>query len=325
MNKSRAEKCLAWAQGYLSIHGYEIQDKPQTIRIVPRSTVTCLPTTKGRIYLKSMANAFFIDPTLLRFLSNHASTPVTQMIAENESLSCFLIEDAGKPLRNILKLNFKPESLCQALKTCEDIQISSICHVNELIMASINDWRLEKLPSLYQAFILKEDLLKAHGMTLFEIECLHQSTIKIRNLCEQLSEYKIPETLEHDDFHDNNILIKGGSDIISDWGDANISHSFFSCVSALNSARRHHHLQETDKQYQSILEAYLIQWQSYGIRDDLLEAFNLVKIIRHFVFALGVSRIKTCPVMESFPEYKGHIANSLRNFINKFLFMDMLI
>lgn len=308
---------LAWAQDYLSSRGYAVQDNPQVIRIIPWSVVTCLPTTKGLIYLKSMAKPFSIEPILLQFLSDQISTCVTQIIAVNNQLSCFLMKDAGEPLRNKLKLHFKPELLRQALKICADIQISAIDHADELIMTGVNDWRLEKLPSLYQDFVTREDLLKNDGLVSFEIENLQQSICKIQNLCEQLAEYKIPETIEHGDFQDNNILINGSSITISDWGDASISHPFFSCVSALNSTNRHHHLRETDSQYQAIQNSYLAQWKAYGTEDKLLKAFKLAQKIRYFVFALSVSRIKSCPSIELFPEYKGYIAESLRNFIKQ--------
>lgn len=48
-------------------------------------------------------------------------------------------------------------------------------------------------------------------------------------------------------------------------GDAGIFHPFFSCASALDSARRHYSLQETGSPYQSLKKAYLAQWKAYGM------------------------------------------------------------
>lgn len=134
-----SQEILTWARDYLSDRRYIIQEKSQTIRVWPWSVVTCLPTKKGYIYLKSMAKPFSIEPALLRFLFGRVSPHITKVIAANNQLSCFLIENADDTLINTLESDFKPDLLRNVLKTCTDIQISSIDHVDKLIGAGIND------------------------------------------------------------------------------------------------------------------------------------------------------------------------------------------
>jgi aminoglycoside phosphotransferase (APT) family kinase protein len=135
-------------------------------------------------------------------------------------------------------------------------------------------------------------MLLADGLMPFEINILNNLTPKLEILCERLATYKIPETIEHGDFHDNNILIQEDIIIISDWGDTCIAHPFFSIVSALDSAKRNHQLD--DQVCLSLRNTYLAQWKNYGTEDKLLEAFELAQKIRKFVFALSFSRVKLC-------------------------------
>jgi aminoglycoside/choline kinase family phosphotransferase len=229
------------------------------------------------------------------------------------------MKDAGTPLRNSSKVKFNPELLIKAINLYANIQIASIDYTHHLISLGVNDWRLKNIPLLYDIFIQNEGLLLEDGLQPAEIKKLRELMSKLIILCEELSKYTIPETIEHGDFHDNNILIEDTQITINDWGDASISHPFFSCVSVLDSAKRNHGLQETDSRYKACQQVYLDKWRQYGENSQLREAFHLAKKIKHFTFALSFSRVKICPGIEMFPEYNGYIAASMRKFIKEFL------
>jgi ribosomal protein S18 acetylase RimI-like enzyme len=304
----------SWAKDTLVSLGYDPQSELQIVREVPWSQVYRFETSKGRVFLKHMDCEFALEPVLLKYLRENVTRSVTDVIAINKQLLCFLMEDAGEPLRPILKSGFNQELLIRAMTLCADIQIACVPHVERLIDLGVNDWRLDKIPNLYKDFLNKKELLKADGLTESEIELLCSLAPTMSHLCETLKAYGIPETIEHCDFHDNNILIKDTVMTINDWGDACISHPFFSCVSALESAKRNHSLQELDA-HMKILSTYLDKWDSFGSKQDLLTAFTLARQIRFFMFALNFSRIKSCPEIDKFPEFNGYMAEALRNFM----------
>lgn len=303
-----------WAMQQLAEHGYENLESPVAIRKMPWSTISHFKTSKEFVYLKKMAKPFVIEPKILQFLFKNVSTSVTEIIAENEKLSCFLMKNAGQPLRKIQQSNFQTQVFCEALKIYADIQIACIPQVHLLVEIGINDWRLEKIPKLYKEFIAFEHRLKMDGLNHNEIKSLQKLSPKIETLCKQLFSYNIPETLEHGDFQDNNILIQDKRITISDWGDACISHPFFSLVSALNSIKRNHNLQNTDEIYQQAKNAYLNNWLEHGTKEDIYRAFNIAEKLHYFMFALSFSRIYLC-VKENFNPYKGYMAGSLRQLL----------
>ena len=49
----------------------------------------------------------------------------------------------------------------------------------------------------------------------------------MREACEELASYGIPETIQHDDFHDGQVFVRDGRYLLMDWGDACVSHPFF--------------------------------------------------------------------------------------------------
>jgi aminoglycoside phosphotransferase (APT) family kinase protein len=46
-------------------------------------------------------------------------------------------------------------------------------------------------------------------------------------MAEELASYGVTETLQHDDLHDGQVFVRGDQQLILDWGDAVISHPFF--------------------------------------------------------------------------------------------------
>ena len=50
---------------------------------------------------------------------------------------------------------------------------------------------------------------------------------RVRDLVDELASYAVTETLQHDDLHDGQVFVKDGRNLILDWGDAVISHPFF--------------------------------------------------------------------------------------------------
>lgn len=309
------QKIIQWAKDYLSANGYKILVEPQIMRNMLWSCVIKFDTSKGRIFLKLMTKDFSIEPKILSFLSAYITQKAPNIIALNQDLSCFLMHDYGTPLRLILKESFNLELYCKALEIYADIQIKTISYVDELLLMNVNDWRLKNLPQLYNDFIKQKEMLLADGLMSFEFDVLNNLTPKLEILCERLAAYKIPETIEHGDFHDNNILIQGDEIIINDWGDTSIAHPFFSIVSVLESAKRNHQLQESDQFYLNLRNTYLAQWKNYETEDKLLEAFKVAQKIRYFIFALSFSRIQLCEGIDLFPAYKGYVTTSLRDFI----------
>lgn len=305
-----------WAKQQLIATNHQLIEDTIVVRDMPWSKVSLFKTSKGSVYLKQMAAPFVIEPKILQFMHENFSTAVTEVIAMNEQLSCFLMKDAGLVLRDIQKQNFQTQLFCNALKTHAQIQSASIPFVESFILMGVNDWRLKKLPDLYREFVARENLLEAAGLNRYEIEMLQKLSSQMQILCNQLSAYNIPETIEHSDFHDNNILIQDDRITINDWGDVCVSHPFFSLATALNSAKRNHNLKKTDTRYLQAQSAFLESWLDYGTIDELREAFLIAENLSYFQFALSFSRIESCVSVDEFSLYSRYMAEALRDFLH---------
>ena len=306
---------LAWAQTVLNANGHVIQHPPKIIHDGPWSIVYRIATNAGTVYLKQMTPAFAIEATLTLFLKALFPASILEIIDHNENLHCFLMRDAGTPLRDSLKTHYDTHRACEALQVYAEIQQTTANHLDELFALGVPDWRLSTLPSLFLQLLDQKQFLEDDGLTLTDIAKLENLHPKTTELCLQLSQYNIPETIEHGDFHDNNILEHNGCMIIHDWGESIITHPFFSLDSFLFSAERQHGIDETSATYDTLLTSYLDIWSNFESKDNLRDAFKLAKRLHRIKYALSYYRIAQCPGWKESGQHKGRITIALQAFL----------
>jgi hypothetical protein len=297
-----SSKSTKWAEEFIISLGYIITNLPQDVQTTPWSTIKRFLTSDGYFYLKQTPPALSLEPDIIQILRDqfHANVPI--LIGSNKDLNCFLVKDSGNPLRDFFKQNFQPELLCQAITIYSKIQRAVADHINTFLELGVPDWRLDKLPILYMQLISEVDLLKEDGLKQNEIDILHKLIPKFSLMCEQLSHYKIPQTLDHCDFHDNNILLEINTHqlTIIDWCESVITHPFFSFITCLRNATYGHAIKETDKIYLELQDACLEIWLGFESKNNLLEAISLAKQIWPIYESLGQYRLMTSCNAEEF-------------------------
>lgn len=284
---------IKWAEESLVSKGYIIQKAPEIIQKTPYSSVIRFLTSVGHVYLKQTPPTLFLEVEIMKLLFNQFHANVPEIIAENKMFNCFLMRDCGNSLRESLKINFQPELLCKGVKRYTDIQRKVEGQTNTFIEFGVPDWRLEKLPDLYLKLIAEEELLIQDGMTINELKNLQELHSVLVSIAELLSSYKIPETLDHCDFHDNNMLVANNMQDVTiiDWGETVVSHPFFALISFISTVAYRYKLQETSDTFIGLEDACFKNWLEIVPRNVLLEAMRLTKKIWPIYSALGYYRL----------------------------------
>ncbi|MBA2649280.1 MAG: phosphotransferase [Legionella sp.] len=309
------QQAVKWAKTYLRDMGNQLQGSFIPVRVMPWSSVYYTATSIGSVYLKQTARPFAIEVVLLPYLINLFPDILPKMVGTNQDLCCFLMRDAGRPLRDYLRANYQVGLANKGVAAYVEIQQGATSHIDLLFKLGVPDWCLAVLPSLYLKLLDEEAFLISDGLTRLEIDRLKSLHTRVSELCYQLNQYAIPETIEHGDFHDNNMLVSYDNQIIiNDWGDTIITHPFFSMTSFLNSAFRNHKINNTSRIGRNLLDNYLNHWIGYEPKNRLVEAFELVKRLNNIKFAISFYRITQCPGMDGLGEYKGTIAKALVEF-----------
>ncbi|WP_010302529.1 aminoglycoside phosphotransferase family protein [Candidatus Odyssella thessalonicensis] len=308
---------LDWARTTLHVCGYEIVGSDQLVRGTPWAQIFVFPTAQGQVFLKCMAKEFAFEAALLGLLTQHHFANLPDIIAISSDHNCFLMKDAGQPLRYLMQQNYNVAINCEVLKAYARLQQACLSIAQDLIMTTgALDHRLRHLPGLFQQLLADEGCLIQQELTTAEIARLRDLSGTFARSCELLGGLGIPETLEHGDFHDHNVLIKGEHITIADFGDAAVAHPFFSLASFLESNQRHHPLIRQGQIYQTLCQSYLDQWRDYAPSPALHQALEIASILRPFLWVSSFLRIISAPELVSFPEYEGFIAKKLRQLID---------
>ena len=101
----------------------------------------------------------------------------------------------------------------------------------------------------------------------------------VRSLSRDLSSYGIRETVQHDDLHDGQVFVRDGRHWVMDWGDACVSHPFFTLSVTLEGVIAWGlGDEEASVDVTPFRDAYLAPYaEAYPelARDDLVEAARL--------------------------------------------------
>ena len=311
---------ITWAINVLKNSGYLIQQAiPEKIQSTPWSEVYRFATDQGLVYLKMVPPALALEAKITTLLHDQFHAAVPEVIASNTELNCFLMKDAGRPLRDLLKQQFDTALLCKAINQFTSIQLAVADHVNIFLDIGVPDWRLDKLPDLYRKLLSKKDILIADGLLEIEISELERWHPTVSDLCKKLSGYSIKQTFVQCDFHDNNILVNGMLQNITfiDLGEIVISHPFFSLIGCLRQAKLHHVLTEEDHAYLQLMDACLKNYMTFEPKKYLLDAFAIAQTLWLVYEALAQHRLMLACDKARFMSFQRHgkLSDRLKEFM----------
>lgn len=268
---------LNWATNCLIAKGYSLPYSPEIVQETPWSDVIRIKT------------------------------------ATEDDQHCFLMKDAGVTLRQYLKTDFQASLLSAAIMQFTTIQRSTENHVESFLKLGVPDWRLNKLPQLYSQLLNQTDFLKSDGITDEELKVLRELIPKIKEQCELLAQYNIPETIVQPDFNTNNMLFEPNTKKMTliDIGEIAISHPFFSLHNFLLQATIHHGAKEQDQLYLQLQDVCLENWQTAVPKKELLEAFTLSKKLWPIYGALSCYRLISSIDIKAFRAYYAKNPNKL--------------
>ena len=336
---------IQWGRQQLTSLGYTLKnDQPEHVLDTPWSYIVRFQTKHGAIYLKKTPPLLALEARIIKILSDQFHVSVAEVIAESHQFNCFLMKDAGRSLREILKEKCDAagiELFCKAISQFTSMQCTVADHLEPFLDIGVPDMRLDKLPGLYMQLLAKKETLIKDGLSEKEIETLKALQPSITSLCQRLSDYGIKESIVQPDFNDNNTLIDpvNGKITIIDLGEISISHPFFSYLNCLHVAKKHHTLTESDEAYARLKTACLEKHLATGLKNgaqndlpndpghdsallskkDLAEALNIAKRLFFIYGALCSDRLQVaCDKAKFIASFKRHgrLAPSLREFIN---------
>jgi hypothetical protein len=241
-----------------------------------------VPTSAGLVYAKATMAGFYHGVRLTATLADWRPDVMPEVLAFDETRGWMITRDAGPMLRTVTRTT--PPNLApwlEILPRYAELQIEMASRADELLALGAIDHRLATMPGLFAEMLADEDPLRAgeEGLSDDEIAQLHAIRPRFAALCDELAAFGIPETLQHDDFHDGNIFIGGGRLIFADWEESCVAHPFYTLRVTLRAAAYFAGLTEDAPEIVAMRDAYLEPWERFAPRPDLLRAFAIAQQI----------------------------------------------
>src|SRR2546428_5995361 len=126
----------------------------------------------------------------------------------------------------------------------------------------------------------------------------------------------VPDTIQHDDLHDGQVFVRDGHYRILDWGDACVSHPFYSLSVILRSIAYTFKLKHDAPELARVRDTYLEPFTRVATRKQIRAAYPIAMrlgwISRALSWALVVENL---PPAQKRKE-RGTVPRSLRQFLD---------
>ncbi|MFC0624565.1 phosphotransferase [Kribbella deserti] len=264
----------AWIEHRLAATGIPLSGEITQPHVMPWSTAMRVPTPDGPLWFKANGPGTAYEPGLLRSLAGWAAEWTVPVLAVDVSRAWSLQADGGEQLRTRFAVDPDPAHWERALVRHAELQKASQARVAELLELSLPDVR----PSLMPAHF--DELATADGPLRLRAEYVQW--------CAELADCGIGPALQHDDLHDNNVLIgTDGAYRFFDWGDAGVAFPFGVLLVMLRSAAQRFTREELTR----CRDAYLEVWTDGHDRAELVELSRLAIKVAKVGRALAWQRV----------------------------------
>jgi hypothetical protein len=314
-DKPSLSYATGWARGRLDTLGIHSLSAATIFRERPWSTVLRIETSAGILFLKVPVPGLAKDAAVIELLATISPGLVPEVLAKDEETGCFLMRDAGEPLHDFLQQQINAAKVAEVLRSYAEMQIAASGRLQELFELGLPDWRLDRFPEVYAEFLSSGILQEAEGVDDEELFRFKSLSSAIAGICSELLSLTIPSSIEHADFHDKNIMISdAGAVRIIDFGDAVVTHPFFSAANFLYKMQRNHASKVSPEIMALLEESYLSPWRKDYSAAKCAECMRLVKTLNDVRYVLSYGRL-----LRSLPDISevvdgGRMALILRDF-----------
>lgn len=281
------QKCESWIQQQVKKNGRSAIGPAQFVRQSPDSCVVRMPSTAGPVYLKAVPATYAHEPLLTQTLAQQFPGQLPTILSvEPQNRWLLMAEMPGQPLY----LTFDIGQWQMALQTFAHMQLHYATYTADLLALGCFDRQLDKLMGRFRPFLsgmpgwFREQIGRVlePGM----LHHLNDLTPQLETAVRQIAAYNLPPTLDHGDFHPNNIHITAETSIFFDWADGAVSHPFFSPAALLGYVT--YTLPDMKTQLPKLRQAYLHPWTVYQPLSVLTELFVQIQPLATLHYALNM-------------------------------------
>lgn len=285
---------MNWADNILLRNALDKGGHVESIVATPYSEVKKITKGSSVYYLKKTPAPLFIESEILGFLHtiNPAFTTPKLVDADRDNL-CFLTQSCGEQtLRTLFAGRLNADALKGPVQEYQRIQKACVSHASELLAMGVLDWRLSRLPDIYERFVSDKEALARWGVEADTRQRLHELRLLFSDLCHEIADYNIPDTLNHSDFQENNMVIEAATGKVSiiDWGEVTISPALWPVVGFFKKICWRYKVPQHSTEAQALLSHFLEGWD---LEPQSIESvYKNMSMIDSICYALSIAELE---------------------------------
>ncbi|HSL65820.1 MAG TPA: hypothetical protein VK874_14300 [Gaiellaceae bacterium] len=189
----------------------------------PWSTAMRVETSDGVVWFKANSSAHRHEAAATALLTRVQPDALPELVAHDPESGWMLVRDAGERLRNLVERDRNLARWLGVLPLYARLQLDVAPLADELLAVGVPDRRLAFLPDQFDRML---DRIEGG-------DAYRRLVPLVRDRARRLAAFGIPDTIQHDDLHDAQVFVRDGRYLLTDWGDAVVTHPFLSMAVAL--------------------------------------------------------------------------------------------
>ncbi|HEY9469912.1 MAG TPA: phosphotransferase [Propionibacteriaceae bacterium] len=289
------DEVQAWVSAQLAPRGIRLAGDGEQSHVRVWSSAIRFETVseefgEGRVWFKVSGSGTAYEAALVAVLSDLCPGLAPEVLAYDEARAWSLARDGGPVLRSIAA----PEAMWgyweRLLPRYAKAQLALAEKRARLLATEIPDRGPAQLPVELRRLLgeLAARPIEHGGLTSEQAGALELLLPAYDDRCAELVASGVPDSIQHDDLHSNNICWPGSLDDLSsvrivDWGDSSVGHPFGTMLATLNSIAFHAGLWHDDRgviddpRVLRVRDAYLEPFTGLGSRTELVRWVDLAR------------------------------------------------
>lgn len=310
-----------WTRETCRSLGIAITGPIEPVHVRPWSTVLRVPIPGGAVYVKCCGPTQRHEPRLTALLHRVCPGLVTEVLALHPERPWMLVAEGGEKLGDLYSGAELLRAWREILPRCAQLQRDMAPRTEEILGFGTPDRRATPLLAGFDEVVANEPAVseqRSDRLTDDERRALLASARpRIAEALRQLAALGIEDTLQHDDLHQHNVLVRDGRMVIFDWGDSCVSHPFLTLAVTLRFAAQKTGHSEDAPEIVTLRDAYLEPWSDRAPQRELRDAAELGRRIGEVSRTLSFNAVaRAYPgVIDTYP---GGLAGSLRRVLALF-------
>ncbi|MGC0327192.1 hypothetical protein RKD23_000182 [Streptomyces sp. SAI-170] len=251
---------LAWAMRGLARHGLR-ETGPREVRVRPWSILIRFRTgaaERDAVWFKASAPAAGFEAALGGALAEWVPGHVLTPLAVDPVRGWSLLPDGGPLFRDVLDAgDAGPADWLAAVEQYARMQRALVPYTDRMSELGVPSARTRHLPEIFDGLVENNPSLAPDTR-----RSLRAGRPRLLDWCAELDAIGVPDSLDHCDLHDGQVLAPGGARFtFFDWGDAAVGHPFGSLLVPARDVRERY----GPEAVAAVRDTYLEPWRDLSI------------------------------------------------------------